>query len=157
MKNFAIVAVLALALPMVAIAEKKTAAPAPPSFRPAAAPAAAGSGATVTPTTHQNQFSCTASIDSTTANPGTTNMYKLSGSSCPATISLSAFTKTQTGLTATCTSTGQTYSADTAVSPGQTNAYVYTATIGGLESGPSNCLTLTTPVFSTGTVVGTAY
>jgi len=112
-----------------------------------------GSGGSPAPTTHQNQFTCTPSIDSTTSNPGTTNMYKISGNSCPSATptSTSGFTKLQTGVAPNCSAT------DTAVTPGQSNAYVFTATIGGLESGPSNCVTLVTPTFPTSSLTGTAY
>lgn len=134
-----------LALP--ALAAKP---PAPPRIAPAAA-----AGATSTPTTHQNQLTFTASIDSTTASPGTTNVYRLSGGCTTSTpTSTAGFTLLSSGNPPSATSSSPVV--DTSVSAGQTWGYVVTAVI-GQESAPSNCITARTPTFPASSLAVTSY
>jgi len=112
--------------------------PAPPTFAPTSAFALPPS------TQHYNAFAFSASADSTVAVPGTTNLYRVAGA-CPATVTLSAFGKLQTGNPPSASV--DTPVLDSTVKAGDVWSYVVTAVIGGKESGPSNCVTDTTPTF----------
>jgi len=78
-------------------------------------------------------LSWTASVTSTTATPGTSNVYRETGT-CPTTqpTSTVGFSQIATNITPSGPYT------DTTVSTGTTYCYVVTAVIGGLESNPSN-------------------
>lgn len=81
---------------------------------------------------HQVKLTWTASIDSTSANPGTTNVYRATAA-CPASgIVGVTFAKIASGQPA-----GGPYT-DTSVTSGATYCYYVTAVIGGAESSPSN-------------------
>ena len=137
MRKLAAVLILALAGTLAHAAGP--AVPAPPTFAPSAI------FATPSSTQHFNAFAFAASPDSTTATPGTTNLYRASGS-CPATVLLTAFAKIQTGNPPSASATAPVY--DTNVVAGDVFSYVVTAVIGGKESIPSSCVTGTTPTFS---------
>jgi hypothetical protein len=95
--------------------------------------------------THQNTLKCSAaSADSTATNPGTTNAYRSVGPGN------TTFVKYKTGLSPLCDLV------DTTVVSAQVTNYYFTALIGGVESLPTNTVTLTTPTFSPGNATGTA-
>jgi hypothetical protein len=95
--------------------------------------------------THQNTLHCSAaSADSTSTNPGTTTAYRSVGAGNL------TFVKYKTGLDPLCDLV------DTAVVSAQVTNYYFTAVIGGVESLPTNTVTLTTPTFSPGNASGTA-
>ena len=156
MKRILAICASVAALPSLAVVANAERRPAPPLFAPSASGFAAPSS-----TTHFNAFTFGASADSTTANPGTTNLYRISGS-CPATlpaametngVASSGWSKISTGNAPSATPAAPVY--DTNVAAGQTWSYVVTAVIGG-ESSPSNCVSGTTPTFSTGTLTITS-
>ena len=72
------------------------------------------------------------------------NVYKLTGA-CPATISLSAFSKLAS------TTTALTYT-DTAVTAGSTYCYVVTATTATAESAASGSWQVTVPTYTASTI-----
>jgi hypothetical protein len=78
-------------------------------------------------------LSWTASVSSTTATPGTSNVYREIGT-CSATqpTSTAGFSQIATNIAPSGPYT------DTAVTMGTTYCYIVTAVIGGLESAPSN-------------------
>ncbi|HKD62359.1 MAG TPA: hypothetical protein VKB47_17985 [Terracidiphilus sp.] len=140
---------LALAFLFVAHAQQPTQPrrPAPPriaTHAPAVTPIAA---ATTAPAGHYVALAWGASIDSVAGNPGTTNVYKITGT-CPATLpaAMEPGGVVASGWVLESTLNAPSYTAaapfyDTAVSGGQTYSYVVTALVNGGESGPSNCTT----------------
>lgn len=82
--------------------------------------------------THQAQLTWTVSADSTVANPGTVNVYRVTGT-CPA---IGIGTANYTALTTSAAPAGP-YT-DSTIAVGTVYCYYVTATIGGVESAPSN-------------------
>jgi len=98
--------------------------------------------------THQVTLRWTASPDSTTAAPGTVTVYRATAA-CPASgIGTLAYSK----LTATALAGGPYV--DTSVTTGSTYCYYVTATIGGLESNPSNTFQGQIPTAPPSTLTG---
>lgn len=100
-------------------------------------------------TSHQVTLRWTASPDSTTATPGTVTVYRATAA-CP---SSGIGTLTYSKLTAAALAGGPYV--DTAVTSGITYCYYVTATIGGLESNPSNTFQGQIPVAAPTTLTGT--
>jgi hypothetical protein len=130
---------LALSCPFL-VAEKTLAAP-------TASPMMAGATSALGPNQHGTSFIWTASADATTGT--TSNVYKVAGS-CPSSLVTSSFKLLASNVAANGPYT------DLAVVANQTNSYVVTNVIGGVETGVSNCVTFTTPNFPPQSLSGTA-